>query len=133
MGGAPLAVEARGVEAVALADGILPVPFARRCIRGILVRQGRVVPVIDPAAVPALWNQVPRRGGRHVLVLAAGEIEAGLLADEIEAFTGEEGGGGRPPSMVREAILWGVTGARGRVFGLLRVEALLAAAGMPPG
>jgi len=72
-------------------------------------------------------------------VLAGGEVEAGILAEGAETFTcpaGEdeaEPGAARAPSAVREAILSGARRVRGLDYGILRVEAALAAAGIPGG
>ncbi|MBI3451056.1 MAG: chemotaxis protein CheW [Acidobacteria bacterium] len=135
IGGSLLAVEATRVLAVAEAADIIPVPFARACFPGVLLRRGRLVPIVDLATVPSLWNAVPGTGGDQVLVLAAGEIEAGLLVRQVETLTSAPGdaesGAAAAPSEVREAILWGALRARGRDFGLLKVNTALAAAGVP--
>jgi len=135
VGGAPLAVEATRVLAVAPAADVVPVPFARACFPGVLLRLGRLVPIVDLATVPSLWNAVPGTGGDQVVVLAAGEIEAGLLVRQVETLTpgSAEGdsGAAAAPSEVREAILWGAIRARGRDWGLLKVNTALAAAGLP--
>jgi len=84
----------------------------------VLLRLGRLVPIVDLATVPSLWNAVPGTGGDQVVVLAAGEIEAGLLVRQVETLTpgSAEGdsGAAAAPSEVREAILWGAIRARGR-------------------
>jgi len=132
-----LAVEARSVRAVARASGIEPVPFARRCVSGVIVRDGRIVPVFDLSRIASIWNEVPEGGGDQVIVVASGEREAGLLARGAETFTcseegeSEDSGAARPLAAVREAILSGVRRVRGREFGILRVEAALAAAEVP--
>lgn len=133
LGGVSFALDAARVLSVAAAAGVIPVPFARACVAGVLVRQGRLVPVVDLALVTAIWNIVPPAGGEQVLVLGSGEIEAGFLASAVETFKGAAAGTARDfaPSEVREAILCGSLRAGDRTWGLLRVDAALAAAGLP--
>jgi len=136
-----LAVDARRVRGVARAAGIVPVPFARRWVAGVLVREGRVVPVLDLSRVPSLWNKVPEGGGDQVIVVAGGEVEAGFLAADAETFTGDDvvpggdaaAGAARAPAAVRQAILSCARTSSGRDYGVLRVEAALAAAEVPAG
>jgi len=139
LGDVALAVDAARVQAVARAEAVIPVPFARRCFAGVMVKEGRLVTVVDLSRVASLWNEVPTGGGEQVIVLSTGGIEAGFLARSVEAFTstagqepGEEGPP-RPPAAVREGILSGTLRAAGRIYGLLRAEAALAAAGVPLG
>lgn len=134
--GTYLAVEASRVRGVARAAGLVAVPFARRGVAGVLIREGRVVPVLDLSLIAALWNQVPEGGGDQVIVVAGTEVEAGILATGAETFSGSAAGEGAPeraPAGVRRAILSGVRSSGGRDYGILRVEAALAAAEVPAG
>ena len=135
LGGITFALEATKVLSVASAKGVVPVPFARSCVAGVLFRQGRLVPVVDLCRVATLWNIVPRPGGEQVLILGLGEIEAGFLASAVETFTTADGGAAREaaaaPGEVREAILSGTLRAGERVWGLLKVNEALMAAGLP--
>lgn len=130
-----LAVEARLVRGVAWNRDLMFVPFARRQVAGILVREGRVVPVFDLAMVPAAWNSVPAPGGGQVVILGDGEMEAGILADAAGTFTSGPPGPGpaaeAAPAAVREAMLSGVLEANGLTYGVLSVPAALQAAGVP--
>jgi CheW-like protein len=137
LGGVRLAVEAARVRGIARVQGIIAVPFTRTCVQGVIVQDGRLVPVLDLARVPSLWNELPEGGGEQVIVLGAGEVEAGLLGSGAEAFTfsptSDPGGREpvRPPACMREAILCGALSASGRTYGILKIEAALAAAGVP--
>jgi chemotaxis signal transduction protein len=135
LGGVGLALEATKVLSVASSRGVVPVPFARSCVAGVLFRHGRLVPIVDLCRVATLWNIVPRAGGDQVLVLGLGEIEAGFLASAVETFRSGEGGqeneGAQPPPEVREAILSGTLRAGDRVWGLLKANEALMAAGLP--
>jgi len=138
VGGEPFALEAARVIAVAGALGVIPVPFARRAVAGVIVRRGRLVPVVDLCRVPSLWNEMPEGAGDRVVILATGEIEAGFLTSDVETFRAAgppEPGGTHPPapSRAREAILCGALRSAGRTYGLLRIESALADAGLPVG
>lgn len=135
MGETPLAVEAGLVRGVAWNKDLMVVPFSRRSVAGILIRGGRVVPVFDLALVPAAWNRVPAPGGRQVVILGEGELEAGILADSTGTFTAGRPGPGAPregaPGAVREDMLSGVLEVDGLAYGVLSVSAALQAAGVP--
>jgi chemotaxis signal transduction protein len=140
VGGCLLAVEAARVTGVVRARGIIPVPFARSAIPGVLVREGRLVPVLDLARVPGVWNEVPGGAGDQVVLVRSGEVEAGILGAAMETLAGaapaagdgrEGPGAAHPPAGVREGILSGALSAGGRAYGILKVEAALAAAGLP--
>ena len=139
LAGVRLAVEAARVRGIGRADKIIAVPFARGCVAGVIVREGRLVAVLDLSLVPSIWNEVPDGGGSQVVVLSAGETEAGLLADAAEAFVAPEEEARsaeappppRPPPAFREAILSGAVSVSGRTYGLLKIDAALAAAGVP--
>jgi len=135
LGGVAFALEATKVLSVTSAKGVVPVPFARGCVAGVLFRQGRLVPIVDLCRVAALWNRVPRSDGDQVLVLGLGEMEAGFLASAVETFKSAEGETRReaagPPPEVREAILSGTLGAGDRAWGLLKANEALMAAGIP--
>lgn len=133
----PLAVEARRVRAVVRREGIIPVPFARLCVEGVVVREGRLIPVFDMSRIPTLWNEVPPPGGDQVIVVGGAETEVGFLAGGAETFPGEaagrvgDGEAAKPPSAVREGILSGTRSAGGRTYGVLLVEPALRAAEVP--
>jgi len=138
VGGVPLAVEAVKVRGVARAEGIFAVPFSRPCVRGVIIRQGRLVPVLDLTHLPSLWNEVPPSGGEQLVVFGVRELEAAVLADMAETFMAEPEpavlsgeAASRPLSRLREGILSGSVAAGGRRYGILGVEAALAAAGVP--
>lgn len=132
-----LALEASRVRAVGRARGIIPVPFTRHCVEGVIVREGRLVPVFDLSRVPAVWNRVPPPGGDQVIIVASSEIEAGILATGAETFiasTDPEPAGDidvESPRGLRDAILSGFRYHGGRSYGLLNVEAALQAADVP--
>jgi chemotaxis signal transduction protein len=131
VGGVALAIEASLAQAVEASAGLITVPFARRCVAGVLVREGRAVCVVDLAEVPALWNEVPRGGGERVIVIGSGEVEAGFLADAVEAFTPGGAAEAAPPERIRESLLRGMVRSTREVYGLLQAQAALNAAGIP--
>jgi chemotaxis signal transduction protein len=140
IGSTPLAVEASTVRGVTTARGIIPVPLARRGVCGVIVREGRLVPVFDLGLIPSLWNEAPGPGGEQVIVLSAGETEAGILSSGAATFSADPGGArsaGDGSAGARdqpgEAILSGTIRAMDREYGILKVEAALIAAGVPVG
>ena len=129
----PLAVEARQVRGVTKASEIIPVPFARQWVRGVIARNGRLIPVLDLSKIASLWNEVPPAGGRQVILVAGGMVETGFLAEEADTFSISPAEGPKTalPPRVRQAILSGAREAHGVVYGILKVEAVLAAAEIP--
>ncbi len=129
-----LAVEAKLVKAVTWSRGLIQVPFVRKTVAGVIVRDGRIVPVLDLALAPSLWNRLPQPGGSQIVIVGEGEMEAGILARETETFhSGEPRPGAAAPgaARLRESLLDGTVEAPGRSYGALRVPAALQAAGVP--
>jgi chemotaxis signal transduction protein len=129
----PLAVDARLVHGVTKASEIIRVPFARRWIRGVIVREGRLIPVLDLSKIASLWNEVPPEGGRQVILVAGGAVETGFLVEDADTFSVSDLKETKSdlPHRVRQAILSGAQEAHGVIYGILKVEAVLAAAEVP--
>jgi len=135
VGEVPLAVEARLVLGVAWSSDLIEVPLALNCVAGVIVMEGRVVPVFDLGLVPSAWNKVPPGGGDQIVIMGEGEVEAGILASRTETFSAGPPTEGavreRIPGALREAMLSGVLEARGLAWGVLSVPDALHAAGVP--
>lgn len=129
-----LAVEARLVKTVTWSRGLIPVPFVKRSVAGVIVRDGRIVPVLDLALAPSAWNRMPRTGGSQVVIVGEGEMEAGILARATETFRAAQlsaAPGGGSLAWVRESLLEGIVEVAGRTYGVLRISVALHAAGVP--
>lgn len=86
IGGERYAVEAGCVEEVVLSSGLAPVPCTPPSVRGVVNHRGRIVTVVDLRRLLELPGAEAGRPS-HVVVVAAGAMTFGIVADGVPEVT----------------------------------------------
>jgi purine-binding chemotaxis protein CheW len=124
-----VASERYALPLAAVREVVLPQPpFARvprssEAVRGVMNLRGRVVAVVDLAALMGLAPQPLSAGAGHVLILDQGRRTLGLLVGGVLGVEALEPPAEAPPGIVR-----GVAAAAAGAVTVLGADALAAAA-----
>ncbi|MBI4493114.1 MAG: chemotaxis protein CheW [Chloroflexi bacterium] len=109
---------------------ITRVPGATALVRGVMNLRGRLLAVVDLAAVLGLPVRPPGQG--HVVVVRTADLEAGLLVDHADEILAVEPGAIEPRLSTlpgeRAEFLDGQVRCSLGLVGLLRLERVLEAA-----
>lgn len=82
LGGVPLVVSMDGIGEIATPPEVTRVPGAKHWVRGIANVRGNLLPVLHLMAL-LRGNEVDASKGAAMLVVSVGDLEAGLVVDEV--------------------------------------------------
>lgn len=90
LGGGQYAMPARSITSVQLLEDYTPLPSTPPCIIGLVNLRGRLLTALDISPLLDLPKVIPGPGAL-LLIVAAGSVEVGLLADAVIEVRRAEG------------------------------------------
>jgi chemotaxis signal transduction protein len=121
-----LALPLAGAREILGKTEVVPLPECRPGLRGIIVREGVAVPVVD---LPALVGESPAPGDGELVIVEARELRLALVAEDTGTGTGGEEPGEREAPPEGWGFLRGRITVAGRPVWMLDPDRLAGALG----